>query len=38
MGKSTCTEICGDGLNYGKLAVANECDDGNTKNGDGKKF
>jgi len=27
----TCTEICGDGKNYG----GNPCDDGNTSNGDG---
>lgn len=26
-----CTEICGDGLNYGRYY----CDDGNTLNGDG---
>eukprot|EP00347_Sterkiella_histriomuscorum_P016413 403353278 len=29
----TCTETCGDGRNF-KL-VANQCDDGNTKSGDG---
>ena len=29
--KSTCTEKCGDGLNYGTYA----CDDGNLVDGDG---
>ena len=31
--KDTCLEICGDGRNF--HTFANECDDGNTVNGDG---
>ena len=27
----TCTELCGDGINYGE----HECDDGNNIDGDG---
>lgn len=30
-GGGVCTEICGDGLDFGSY----ECDDGNTRNGDG---
>ena len=30
-GGGVCTEICGDGLNFGNF----ECDDGNNRNGDG---
>lgn len=29
--RDTCSEICGDGLNFGKY----QCDDGNNVNGDG---
>jgi cysteine-rich repeat protein len=32
-GPDTCTETCGDGRNY--HSFANECDDGNTVDGDG---
>lgn len=31
MAPDRCTELCGDGINYG----AHECDDGNNINGDG---
>lgn len=32
---SVCTEICGDGKNFKKLYPTNQCDDGDTTDGDG---